>query len=384
MGKYGNWEIVGPPLGSGGQSTVYQARSPERVSQRASCLKDIRRALDEDRRDVLATSILSYARRDLPDELGALKVFKIRRGGAPAGERLKREIDVLKEGRPGLPKLVDSNAAGQWMVTEYFPRGTLEKSPSKYKGDPASALKAFRTLVRTVATSLHKDNIVHRDIKPANVFIGSDDALVPGDFGIVYLADQAARPTVTDERVGPWDYMPQWADLGVRFEDVRPNFDVYMLGKLLWCMIAGRLRLPREYHRRPDFDLTILFPKNRHMPGINTILDKCLVEEPDDCLASAGELLELVEESLANIERDGLLPDGDGQLTLYCRVCGRGTYQEHATVRFEIQDAMGRKVSSMPVRVLVCNVCANYEFFAPNFPDEASSKGWKPWISKRG
>jgi hypothetical protein len=28
---------------------------------------------------------------------------------------------------------------------------------------------------------------------------------------------------------------------------------------------------------------------------------------------------------------------------------------------------------------LACNVCCHYEFFAPNFPDEAATKGWKPW-----
>jgi hypothetical protein len=27
----------------------------------------------------------------------------------------------------------------------------------------------------------------------------------------------------------------------------------------------------------------------------------------------------------------------------------------------------------------VCNVCTHYELFAPNFPNEAAQKGWKPW-----
>jgi hypothetical protein len=45
--------------------------------------------------------------------------------------------------------------------------------------------------------------------------------------------------------------MPQWGDLGERLEHVQPNFDVYMLGKLLWCMVSGRLKLPREYHKKP-------------------------------------------------------------------------------------------------------------------------------------
>ncbi|MEI4884253.1 hypothetical protein Q8G49_29240, partial [Klebsiella pneumoniae] len=84
-----------------------------------------------------------------------------------------------------------------------------------------------------------------RDIKPANVFVGSADDLILGDFGIVYLPEQPERVTRTLERVGPLEYMPVWADLGERLEKVEPNFDVYMLGKLLWCMVAGKLKLPR-------------------------------------------------------------------------------------------------------------------------------------------
>jgi hypothetical protein len=125
--------------------------------------------------------------------------------------------------------LLDSNEAEQWIVTEFFPEGTLERHPSRYKGRPVLALQAFRSLLETVA-SLHKDKIVHRDIKPANVFIGNDGRLILGDFGIAYVSDQMPRVTLTEERVGPWDYMPQWADIGERLENVEPNFDVTVTG----------------------------------------------------------------------------------------------------------------------------------------------------------
>jgi serine/threonine protein kinase len=327
-------------------------------------------------------AVLGLAREDFPSELGALKVFKIREGGAPAQERLKREIAVLQQQRPNLPRLLDASEANQWMVTEYFPGGTLAKSPLRYKGEPILALKAFRTLVETVATSIHKYGDVHRDIKPANVFIGTDGTLIPGDFGIVYSAGQEARPTITDERVGPWQYMPQWADLGERLEKVEPCFDVYMLGKLLWCMIAGRLRLPREYHRRPGFDLAALFANNKYMHLINSILDKCLVEEPGLCLASAHELLEVVDESLSRIGEGVPLLNESGQLILPCRVCGKGFYQDltpRGTVRLQAFDGQNRATSETLLRLLVCNVCTHREFFAPGYPDEAATGGWTPW-----
>jgi serine/threonine protein kinase len=163
------------------------------------------------------------------------------------------------------------------------------------------ALKAFRSLVKTVA-SLHQDPTVHRDIKPANIFIGHGGNLVLGDFGIVYLPNQMERLTAIGERVGSRDYMPQWADWGERFDNVEPNFDVYMLGKLLWCMVSGRLKLPREKFDEAPFDLTRKFPNDPNMHAVNAILEKCVVEHPDDCLPSAIKLLPLVEQTVSRME----------------------------------------------------------------------------------
>jgi len=147
-----------------------------------------------------------------------LKVFKITPEGqalspAPGSRefeaiaRLKNEITALGQGLSGLPKLLDSNEAERWIITEYFPEGTLEHHPFKYRGEAGRALEAFRSLVQTVSM-LHKEGYVHRDVKPANVFIRSDNELVLGDFGIVFLPHGPDRVTQTGERVGPRDYMP--------------------------------------------------------------------------------------------------------------------------------------------------------------------------------
>ena len=387
MATVGGWEQL-ELLGEGGQSRVFKVRSPSRAQERRDVIQEVMRSNPwapyagpnenemPERIDRLAMSVWRYARPDLDSELGALKMFKIAENGPEAEEaarRLENEIAVLRQNKPGLLKLLEANQQERWMVTEFMPRRTIEKHPDVYKGNALGALKAFRSVVETAA-SLHKDNIVHRDIKPANVFVAGDDQLVLGDFGIVYLPDRAERLTMTNERVGPRDYMPQWADLGERLEHVQPNFDVYMLGKLLWCMVSGRLKLPREYYRRPLYDVTVLFPDDPKMQAINEILEKCVVEEPEHCLGSAQELLGIVDETLA-FETGLPMLNRRGQLTRPCRVCGKGSYQEHSNAVFSMMNPETRQPSAISLRMFVCNVCTHYELFAPGFPDEAARRG---------
>ena len=134
--QYGNWEPI-ETLGRGGQSEVYLARSPVRVTQRKvypTALMDLSALnLNEDTANSFATASYEYARAEQPSELGALKKFKIREGGAPAEERLKKEIAILRENGPNLPRLLDANESEQWMVTEFFPGGTVAAGNSRCK-----------------------------------------------------------------------------------------------------------------------------------------------------------------------------------------------------------------------------------------------------------
>jgi serine/threonine protein kinase len=381
--KYGGWEII-ERLGGGGQSDVFLVRAPERKRQREGYLdrlgKMSGKSYDSRGAAEVAEALWNYARPELTEELGALKQFKIPPESsmtlsptlgskdAEAVERLKNEIAVLRKGLPGLPRILDFDETERWIVTEYFPGRTLEHHPLKYKGNAVLALKAFRSLVETMAL-LHKEGHIHRDIKPANVFVRTDDDLVPGDFGIVFSPDVPDRLTRTGERVGPRDYMPPWANLGMRHDEVHPRDDVYMLGKLLWSMVAGHAVLPREYHKHPEyeFDLTKIFPNDPHMHMVNAILDKCVVEQTDQCLPNAEELLRWTDEAFGVIVRGGqLMREG---VPRPCRICGKGFYRP--VVFPQVPNALpglrlwlsGSEIVSLPVSPLACDYCGNLEFF---------------------
>lgn len=374
-----SWQILGEPLGEGGQSIVYLVRGPGRANTRkrdiekivASNPWSITTAEERLRRaGECAEAIVSYARGDTPTELGAMKVFKVREGGR-AEERLRQEIEILTQTRPGLPKLLGCNFKERWIVTELFPRGTLESNHSLYKADVQRALKAFLSLVKTVE-SLHADGIIHRDIKPANVFVRDDDRLVLGDLGVVYVPDRPNRPTLTNESVGPHDYMPPWADVGGRLAEVQPNFDIYMLGKLLWCMVSGRLRLQREWFERPEHDLTLLFAADPAMYMVNTILRRCLVEKPEQCETSATDLAVIVSTYLQMLEHGGQLLHAG--VPRPCRVCGYGEYRSsgYASTRPPIPPdgpvglrlwVGSNETATLNVFPFVCDKCGHVEFF---------------------
>lgn len=302
-GVRSDWEEI-RPLGAGGQSEVFLVRGPTRIKARHADISTIHAynpwGISQQGTRVkftgeFAEAVSDYAREDRPSELGAMKVFSKVREQGPAGEaqaanRLREEVEVLRKSRDGLPRLLDFNLHERWMVTEYFPEGTLESDPARYRGNTALALKAFLSLVKTVA-QLHADGIIHRDIKPANVFVRKEGQLVLGDFGIVLLPNQPNRLTRTGESVGPHDYMPPWAEVEGRLADVGTNFDVYMLGKLLWCMVSGKLRLQREYFERPENDLTVMFKDDPAMHAVNRILKRCVVERATDCKTSASDLV---------------------------------------------------------------------------------------------
>jgi serine/threonine protein kinase len=369
--KRSDWEEI-KKLGGGGQSEVFLVRTPKRVGERSDFLTKVQQHAGGCRIDgaaELSEAAFNYARPEQSPELGALKVFIPRADGPDAEDqmmaRLKNEIAVLSQNRPGLIRMLDSNTDERWIVTQYYPTGTLEAHPLRYRGKAHSALLAFHSLVSTVA-NLHKDGIVHRDIKPANVFIDSDNQLVLGDFGIVFTPSNQDRATLTNERVGPRDFMPPWAEAG-RLEDVGPNFDVYMLGKLLWCMVTGKSRLVREYYDRAENNLTAIFKHDPNMHAINQILDHCVVEEPDECCSSAVDLLLIVTTHLAIIETGGqLLNDG---VPRPCHVCGLGEYKPERPNSWNIRlwpaNSTLADTTLLAVRPFACSNCGHVQFFKP-------------------
>jgi serine/threonine protein kinase len=221
-------------------------------------------------------------------------------------------------------------------------------------------LNAFRPLVEGVA-ELHKRGVVHRDIKPDNIFV-SEGQLILGDFGIVWF-DDAARTRVSDtyENVGSRDWMPGWA-MGMRVDEVRPSFDVFSLGKVLWAMIAGRTKLRLWYFDRPEFDLTRQFPNDGDMVWMNRLLAGSVREHEEQVWPDAGEFLRQLDEVAAILRRGGqAIAPG---VNRFCRVCGIGFYELIVREgRTAALNNLGFRPANDRLRVFQCRNCGHLDVF---------------------
>ncbi len=372
----GRWRVV-REIGKGGQGVVYEVADMYGLASR----RDMALMIQNGLKKVIGSDVYAmHPNIDNFDDLVEAIRMVVAVPNAPRGAlkellpideavnastslaRMKSELEAMRAvTHPSLIKIIDANIDDRWYVTEYYSDGTLAQKLDTFgKARVLDSLKALRPLVEAVA-HLHQAGVVHRDIKPDNVFVADDGHLVLGDCGLAFKMERAERITETFENVGSRDWMPGWA-MGMRVADVKPNFDVFSLGKLLWAMISGRARLQLWYHRKPQFNLTEMFPGNESVAFAQTIFDKTVVEEPGDCLPDAKEFLSLVDWTIEALTMKFRIVDGD--LIRRCLVCGRGEYRKIVDHDATSQRNFGLEVVGQPkFRIFVCDGCGHTQMF---------------------
>jgi len=140
-----------------------------------------------------------------------------------------------------------------------------------------------------------------------------------------------------------------------------------MLGKVLWCMVAGRLKLHREDFRNPRFNVTKLFPDDADMHVVNTILEKSVVTREEDCLGSAQDLLLIVLACSEMVQRGGrILRD---EVPMRCRVCQIGYYQaakpgaSAAWGLNQFSNGVDQHVGVLRMAPFICDRCGHVQIF---------------------
>ena len=371
-GIYGtkiNWRVL-RSLGRGGQGEVYevddvtdlpvgqlQTTMFAELLSKFDRVRSNRQARDETAKEIVNSVREIVKETNLPR--GAMKELLPIDDAVntqTARARMKNEIEIARSvHHPALIRIIDVEDDGLRFVMEFFPGGSLANSLDLFRGNVLGALRAVRPIVDAVG-ALHQAKVVHRDIKPDNVFLRADRSLVLGDLGLAIKLDGRERLTDTFENVGTRDYQPPWA-YALRFEDVKPNFDVFGLAKLLWAMISGRPRFPLDDFDIAPNDLRSMFSDNPDVLYVHRIFRKVIVRRELQCqLADGRALLADVDGAIRALESGGQLPRQSSNLK--CRFCGIGTYSS-------ISDFGGGNFSDPSDRhhFYSCDSCGHVESF---------------------
>ena len=370
------WQII-KEIGQGGQGKVFRVYDTSKVMDPGSLDSAITSFIQQlsattsgpevMRKSALAnfrSAVTALIRMDDPSYHGALKVLhqpEDARNAATAQERIQREIEAMATiVHPNLLTILEADPDAEWFVSQFHPQGTLADNQHRFVGNFVEALRAFRPLVEGVA-ELHKKDTVHRDIKPQNVFLDAAGRLILGDFGLVFFTDERhTRISGTVENVGSRDWMPPWAT-SRRIEDLKPSFDVYSLGKLLWFMLSGQPILPREYYDSPEYDVTRKSRSRAFIRYANAIFKRCIVEKEQDCFPHALPLLDMIDQCLYTIDQSiDLFTTVEGCL---CKMCGRGWYEN---IQVNVLNLLPPYNNNALIKSFKCNQCGNLQIFASN------------------
>jgi len=384
------WEIV-KPLDAGGQGQVYRVFDKKKNDMEKNIFPKLEKSIMGLISDIYNIDKSAHAKQfteaikgiielEHPHNNYALKVLheiNNESNGEKSEKRIKAEIEAMsKLKHPNLLKIIDYDVDNKWYVSTFYYLGTLKNHMDMFTGNVLKSLKAIRPLVEGVG-EIHNNNLVHRDIKPENIFIDLNNKLVLGDFGLVFFIDsEKSRVTDTLENVGSRRWMPSWAT-DMRIEDIRKNFDVFSLGKLLWSMVSGKPMLRLWYFddlNYPNLDLVNLFPEKNEMELLNALLSKCIVEHPSYCLSDANELLRKIDDLIQILDRGGDLI-GD-KIDRACKVCGIGKYRIVVDKDYTALENFGmRAVSGSEFKIFTCSHCGHVQFFS--FSNRESPPAWK-------
>ena len=168
--------------------------------------------------------------------------------------RFRTEVEAIKTlSHPNIVRLIDHSAldddgadiAKRYLVMPIARGGSISKIASDLFADIGRVLDISIQIAEALRAA-HRVKIIHRDVKPENILLsGEGDHIWVCDFGVCLIDDGRPRDTSDDEVVGPVVFMAPELEGGGHLE-VTPAADVYSLGKVIYFLFTGGVRLPRE------------------------------------------------------------------------------------------------------------------------------------------
>lgn len=264
---------------------------------------DIRRCLAN--HDNVSVHVAFSAERG---EEVVIKVLHRGKGALARDDNFERFIDEFKMLHdihdPAVPEIYDFRVTSRYcyIAMEFFPEGHLGRRLAQ----PMGVDEAF-SITLEIAHALaiiHAAGIVHRDLKPGNVMLRIDGSAALIDFGISQSTYDNAETLTRDPSIRgtPYYMSPEQA----RGEHTDERSDLYSLGVMLYQMLAGEKPFVGN-----DTDAILDQHRDAPVPSLpaelsryQQLIDRLLAKKPEQRLASARELIELIDE-VCDMEKPG-------------------------------------------------------------------------------
>ncbi len=214
-----------------------------------------------------------------------------------------------------------------------------ESLAERLSWDPFLPIEETRAFLAGIADALefaHQAGVIHRDVKPGNIMIDAATGQpMVTDFGLARTRLGDTSITRTGDAVGTPAYMSPEQAIGEK--DVDARSDVYSLGALAYCMIAGEP--PFRAKNIPTMLMKHIGETPRPLatlrPGVPEslaqVIERALAKSPEDRWQSAAEFRDALGDvsgiSMAAFQRQRPVhqlprlptptrfPDGKGVLT---------------------------------------------------------------------
>jgi eukaryotic-like serine/threonine-protein kinase len=175
----------------------------------------------------------------------AIKVVHGGTAGRAIHSRLKIERQILAQlDHPNIAHLLDGGSLPDgtaYIVMEYVDGIPIDAFCDSNYLDVAARLRLFQIVCAAVHYA-HQNLIVHRDLKPSNILVTGTGVPKLLDFGIAKLLDdrQAGHHTLAVTHADIRIMTPDHASPEqVRGQAITTSSDVYVLGVLLYKLLAG-------------------------------------------------------------------------------------------------------------------------------------------------
>jgi serine/threonine protein kinase/tetratricopeptide (TPR) repeat protein len=175
----------------------------------------------------------------------AIKLVRAGLFSAQVHGRLRMERQILASlQHPNIARLLDGGRAEDgtpYLVLEYIDGEPIDVYCDRRRLPLAARIRLVQQVCSTVHYA-HQNLIVHRDLKPNNILVTQDGVPKLLDFGIAKLLDtRHTASTLAVTHVGYRVMTPAHASPEqIRGEAITTASDIYVLGVLLYELLAGR------------------------------------------------------------------------------------------------------------------------------------------------